>query len=123
AGEKRQRARSGPPWCSRSRCPSPSSPSGVTRAAATGSLGTPPGEILIWTTLPFTLTGDPPGSGRRGGPPDHALDHGLQDELAALVDEGADVRFRHRAAPRLVGGAGGVLLVSQSVRSHRAPLW
>src|SRR6266567_6613815 len=220
SSEKRQRARSGPPWCSRSRWPPPSSPSAVTRAAATGSLGTPPGEILIWTTRPFTLTGDLPGSGRRGGPPDHALDHGLQDELAALVDhfvpirddtavgllrlallrddhadaeriahehggddldlaaqirhartvdearlhdeplgeaegegagsgaaledrgglhelhvveerlveaaqvdEGADVRFRHRAAPRLVRGAGGVLLVGQSVRSHRAPLW
>src|SRR5712692_5429447 len=215
SSEKRQRARSGPPWCSRSRCASPSSPSGVTRAAATGSLGTPPGEILIWTTRPFTLTGDPPGSGRRGGPPDHALDHGLEDELAALVDhfvpirddtavgllrlallrddhadaeriahehgghdldlaaqirharavdearlhdepfgeaegegagsgaaledrgglhelhvveerlveaaqvdEGADVRLRHRAAPRLVRGAGVVLLVGQSVRSH-----
>src|SRR6266567_2216719 len=92
SSEKRQRARSGPPWCSRSRCPSPSSPSGVTRAAATGSLGTPPGEILIWTTRPFTLTGDPPGSGRRGGPPDHALDHGLQDELAALVDHFVPIR-------------------------------
>ena len=43
---------------------------------------------------------------------------------AAEVDEGADVRLRHRAPQRLVGGAHLVLLVRQSLRDPRhLPGW
>ena len=35
-----------------SRCASPSTPKRVTRAASTGSFGTPPGETLTWSSRP-----------------------------------------------------------------------
>src|SRR5712691_5922103 len=52
-------ARSGPPWCSVSRCASPWRPSTDTRADSTAVFGTPPRETLIWTTRPVLM-------GRRG---------------------------------------------------------
>src|SRR5438128_9008896 len=90
--EKRQTARSGPPWCSRSRWRSPSTPSSVMRATGTAVFGTPPFETLIWTTRPLTRS-----FLFRG--------HDLVPELAVLLlVPGPDLLLGDAAERRDVGG-------------------
>src|SRR5256885_707150 len=49
---KSDTARCGPPWTVSWSWRSPTSPSRSTEASATGSFGTPPGEMLTWSTRP-----------------------------------------------------------------------
>ncbi len=48
----RQSACQGRPWCCREAWRSPSRPDQPTTARSTGSLGTPPPDVLIWATVP-----------------------------------------------------------------------
>src|SRR5690349_8598590 len=115
ASANRHTARSSPPWCSRLRWASPSRPSCVTRASATGRLGRPPGDTLSCTIVPLSappsLTHDllATASGRHpivreaasGAPaPDHPPDDGLQHELVPLVQH--SMRVGHDAAVGLL---------------------
>src|SRR5512147_3292432 len=84
SSEKRHSARSGPPWCSRSRWTSPSSPRVVTRADDTARFGTPPDDRLICAMRATPLIAAP-----RSLSSARALDHPfhrrVEHELAALV--------------------------------------
>src|SRR5437867_5347337 len=105
-----QTARSGPPWCWRSLCASPSSPSAVTRAAGTAVFGTPPRDTLIWTILASTceppsgkslraqlyasaVTGPARGRARGSAPgaADHPLHARLEHLFAPLVEDAVPI--------------------------------
>src|ERR671924_88469 len=89
----RHTARSGPPWCSRSRCVSPSRPNGVILAVGTARLGTPPFETLSCTMRATSLTASPP--------LDHPLHPCLEHELVPLIQD--PVAVGHDAPVRLLG--------------------
>src|SRR5207248_9913105 len=88
----RQTARSGPPWCSPSRCASPSRPSGVILAIGPARLGTPPFETLSCTMRPTSLTTSPP--------LDHPLHPCLAHQPVALIPDA--VAVANDAAVRLL---------------------
>src|SRR5919108_4903889 len=89
----RHTARSGPPWCSRLRCASPSRPNRVILAVATARFGTPPFETLSCTMRPTSLTASPP--------PNHSLDPRLEHEIVPLIQD--PVAVGDDAPVRLLG--------------------